>query len=70
MGNHGGRRRGAGRKHGTGKYGEVAKPVRVPVSLVEDVRDFIDARNTRRTEMRRYATPCDGSEKSPFSEEP
>jgi hypothetical protein len=33
----GGRRVGAGRKHGYGRYGEPTVPVRVPLSLLEVV---------------------------------
>lgn len=38
----GGRRKGAGRPKGTGKYGEETKALRVPVSLAEKVAKFID----------------------------
>lgn len=37
----GGFREGAGRPRGSGKYGEKTQPIRVPVSLVEDVKNFI-----------------------------
>ena len=37
---HGGKREGAGRPRGQGKYGETTKPLRVPESLVEDVLDY------------------------------
>lgn len=37
----GGRRAGAGRPKGTGRYGEVTRPVRVPESMIEDVRSFL-----------------------------
>ncbi|MDD9912713.1 MAG: translesion error-prone DNA polymerase V autoproteolytic subunit [Alphaproteobacteria bacterium] len=37
----GGKRTGAGRPTGTGQYGEETKPVRVPVSKVNAVKDFI-----------------------------
>lgn len=38
----GGRRSGAGRPKGTGKFGEPTVPVRVPVSLVQEVAAFVD----------------------------
>ncbi len=38
----GGKRKGAGRKVGSGKYGEPTKPVRVPVSLIDKVKVFIN----------------------------
>lgn len=37
----GGTRKGAGRKAGTGTYGEETRPLRVPVSLVTQVRSFL-----------------------------
>lgn len=37
----GGRRPGAGRPKGTGKYGEVTRPVRVPESMIEEVKAFL-----------------------------
>lgn len=33
----GGQRSGAGRRRGSGKFGELTKAIRVPVSLVEDI---------------------------------
>ena len=38
---HGGYRLGAGRKFGTGKYGESTKVIRVPVSKVTDIKRYI-----------------------------
>ncbi len=38
----GGRRSGAGRPKGTGKYGEATVPVRVPVSLVHEVAELVE----------------------------
>ena len=38
---HGGRRSGAGRPVGTGKYKEATKPVRVPLSLIPSVQRLI-----------------------------
>lgn len=38
--NHGGKRDGAGRPKGQGKYGTVTKPVRVPEHLFDDVKDY------------------------------
>lgn len=37
----GGARPNAGRKAGNGQYGESTKPLRIPVSLFDDVMDFI-----------------------------
>lgn len=39
--NWGGLRKGAGRKHGSGKYGETTKVIRVPQSCVYDIQDYI-----------------------------
>lgn len=39
---HGGKRENAGRPKGQGKYGEETKPMRVPVSRIEDIRAFLD----------------------------
>lgn len=41
----GGYRKGAGRPKGQGKYGEPTHPIRVPVSMVGKVLEFVDARN-------------------------
>lgn len=38
---HGGRRKGAGRPKGQGKYGEKTKPMRIPVSLLTEVGQFV-----------------------------
>ncbi len=40
----GGVRPGAGRPKGTGKFGEKTVPVRVPMSMVEEVQAFIEAK--------------------------
>lgn len=40
LSSHGGKRLGAGRPKGQGKYGTNTKPIRVPEHLLEDVRDF------------------------------
>lgn len=40
----GGKRSGAGRPKGSGKFGEPTVPVRVPVSLVEDVQGLVQAK--------------------------
>ena len=37
----GGFREGAGRPKGSGKYGEKTQPIRVPISLVTEVKNFI-----------------------------
>jgi len=40
---HGGRRPGAGRPEGTGKFGEKTKPIRVPNSLLPQITEILDA---------------------------
>ncbi len=37
----GGKRKGAGRPKGTGKFGEPTKAVRLPISMIDDVLEFI-----------------------------
>ncbi len=37
----GGKRKGAGRPKGSGMYGEPTQLIRVPVSLVQEVKDYI-----------------------------
>ncbi len=41
---YGGKRQGAGRPHGKGPYGESTKVMRIPESLVDDTRQFIETR--------------------------
>ncbi|MFN7754785.1 MAG: LexA family protein [Holosporales bacterium] len=43
----GGRRPGAGRPHGTGIYGEKTKPLRIPLSLMDDVAKFVASKGYR-----------------------
>ena len=38
---HGGKRSGAGRKKGSNPYGESTKPVRVPTSFVEPLKQYL-----------------------------
>jgi len=38
----GGKRKGAGRPKNSGKYKEPTKPVRIPVSLIDKVKSFIN----------------------------
>ncbi len=45
---HGGKRTGAGRKPGSGKYGEATTVIRVPRSEVGNVRDFLGALEQKR----------------------
>ena len=45
---HGGARAGAGRKKGQGRYGEPTKAIRVPVSRLDGVIDFVEALAERR----------------------
>lgn len=46
--NHGGKRPGAGRKPGSGNYGEATTVMRVPASHAGTVRDFLSALHTKR----------------------
>ena len=39
----GGKRSGAGRPKGQGRFGEVTKPVRIPVSMIDSVMTFIQS---------------------------
>lgn len=39
--NHGGKRKGAGRPKGQGKYKEDTKPIRLPVSMIKSVLKYI-----------------------------
>lgn len=41
---HGGKRKGAGRPKGQGKYSEPTRPIRLPVSLIEPVLKFVKNR--------------------------
>ena len=41
----GGARLGAGRPSGQGKFGEVTRPIRVPVSKIDSIMNFIHDRN-------------------------
>lgn len=41
---HGGKRKGAGRPKGQGKFGEATKPVRIPLSLLGDVCQYVKNR--------------------------
>ncbi len=42
---HGGARKNAGRPRGIGPYGEPTKPIRIPISRVNDVRNFLSGNN-------------------------
>ncbi len=44
---HGGKRSGAGRPSGTGKYHESTKTVRVPVSMIERVQSYVETKGHR-----------------------
>ena len=39
---HGGKRRGAGRPKGQGRFGETTKPIRIPLSLLGDVCRYVE----------------------------
>lgn len=43
----GGKRQGAGRKAGSGKYAEATKSMRVPLSLEDEVAEFLASRGHR-----------------------
>ncbi|HMO18441.1 MAG TPA: translesion error-prone DNA polymerase V autoproteolytic subunit [Oligoflexia bacterium] len=40
----GGKRQGAGRKPGSGRFGELTRPIRVPESLLDAVQAFVESR--------------------------
>lgn len=48
---HGGKRPGAGRKPGSGVYGEATLVMRIPVSQVDAVRDFLSGPERESTAM-------------------
>jgi len=54
---HGGRRPGAGRPRGQGRYGEPTRPLRIPESLVADVQDLLGRHRQRRLLADRTGTP-------------
>src|SRR5690349_8927085 len=41
---HGGKRKGAGRPKGQGKFGEETRPLRLPVSLIKSVLRFVESK--------------------------
>lgn len=41
---HGGKRKGAGRPKGQGKFGEETQPLRIPVSLIKSVLKFVESK--------------------------
>lgn len=45
---HGGKRKGAGRPKGQGKYGEPTKAVRLPISMIQSVMKYIDNKSYQR----------------------
>ena len=55
---HGGRRSGAGRKPGSGKYGEASARVSVPISAQDKVIDFVKALASRSTDTPRVNQPA------------
>lgn len=54
MGKHGGKRDGAGRKPGSGKYKESTQAMRIPESLVGDVKNFIRLRRVKNQKIPLY----------------
>lgn len=61
---HGGSRPGAGRPKGQGPYGESTQAMRVPLSMVHDIREALDARRQassgQRKKSGKASTPSDG----------
>lgn len=55
---HGGKRSGAGRKPGSGKYGEASARVSVPISAQDKVIDFVKALASRSTDTPRVNQPA------------
>jgi len=45
---HGGKRQGAGRKAGSGKYGEATVAMRVPKSLLDEIKGFVRVKRVQR----------------------
>ncbi len=43
----GGKRYGAGRPKGTGKYGEPTKAVRIPISMIDQIMKFIERKGLK-----------------------
>ena len=62
----GGVRPGAGRKHGTGNYGEPTQPFRVPVSLLPVVRAWVAAKGKAPPEGTRYPSLSPSSRTLPL----
>jgi len=54
----GGKRDGAGRPHGSGKYGEPTRAIRVPHSLVEELQQFLVAYGQKDSVMPPSALPA------------
>lgn len=53
---HGGKRPGAGRRKGSGPYGEQTRPIRVPLSLVPCIKDLLS--NATNTNLRKMGSSC------------
>ncbi len=62
----GGSRPGAGRKRGTGHYGEPTQPFRVPVSLLPVVRAWVAAKGKAPPEGTRYPSSSPSSRTLPL----
>lgn len=52
----GGKRKGAGRPKGSGKYGEPTKTVRLPISLIDEVMEYIQNKLQERHETENAQT--------------
>jgi len=53
----GGKREGAGRPRGTGRYGEPTKAIRIPQSLVSNVQQFLATQGQRPKLLSSYKLP-------------
>ena len=45
--NHGGKRAGAGRRKGSGKYQDTTAVMRIPISMIDGVRTYIETKGHR-----------------------
>lgn len=53
---HGGKREGSGRKKGSNHYGEPTKPIRIPLSMVEPLNDFLEMLSFMHTQNIQFQT--------------
>lgn len=64
--NWGGKRKGAGRPKGGGKFGKKTKPIRIPVEMEEDILDFI---NSNKYSLPLYSSRISAGSPSPNDED-